>query len=98
MRCAALMDFLLTLHDLNVFGISLAGTGYSGRRQFPRPNRPSSLRATLIDGPAARFARGMLYLRISDLLPDAQERHYQQSSAIALASGFILVVVLSQFL
>jgi ZIP family zinc transporter len=41
---------------------------------------------------------GMLYLTISDLLPDAEERHYQESSAFALASGFILVFVLSQFL
>ena len=41
---------------------------------------------------------GMLYLTISDLLPDAEERHYQQSSALALASGFILVFVLSHFL
>ncbi len=41
---------------------------------------------------------GMLYLTISDLLPDAQERHYQQSSALALATGFILIFVLSQYL
>ena len=41
---------------------------------------------------------GMLYLTISDLIPDAEERHYQQSSALALASGFILVFILSQFL
>jgi ZIP family zinc transporter len=40
----------------------------------------------------------MLYLTISDLLPDAEERHYEQSSALALASGFILIFVLSQFL
>jgi ZIP family zinc transporter len=43
-------------------------------------------------------AGGMLYLTINDLLPDAGERHYQQSSALALATGFILVFVLSQFL
>lgn len=43
-------------------------------------------------------AGGMLYLMISDLLPDAEERHYQQSSALALASGFIIIFVLSQFL
>ena len=43
-------------------------------------------------------AGGILYLMISDLLPDAEDRDYQQSSALALASGFILVFVLSQFL
>lgn len=32
---------------------------------------------------------GMLYLTITDLLPEAEQRHYQHSSAIAAALGFV---------
>jgi ZIP family zinc transporter len=42
-------------------------------------------------------AGGMFYLTISDLVPEAEERHYQQSAAIATGAGFMVMFVLSQF-
>jgi ZIP family zinc transporter len=41
---------------------------------------------------------GMFYLTISDLVPEAEERHYQQSAAISTAVGFMTIFVLSSFL
>ena len=35
---------------------------------------------------------GMLYLTISNLLPDAEERHYQQSAALSMGSGFAVTM------
>lgn len=40
---------------------------------------------------------GMLYLTVTDLLPEAEERHYQQSAALALAAGFMTIFALGQF-
>ena len=40
---------------------------------------------------------GMLYLTVTDLLPEAKERHYQQSAALALATGFMTIFALGQF-
>ncbi len=41
---------------------------------------------------------GMFYLTITDLVPQAEEHQYQQSAALAVAVGFLLVFVLSAFL
>lgn len=41
---------------------------------------------------------GMFYLVVTDLIPQAEERQYQQSAAVALAAGFMFVFVLSSFL
>jgi zinc transporter, ZIP family len=41
---------------------------------------------------------GMFYLTITDLVPQAEARHYQQSAALAIACGFLLVFILSRFL
>ena len=41
---------------------------------------------------------GMFYLTITDLLPEAEERHYQQSAAMSIAVGFMLIFMLSGFL
>jgi ZIP family zinc transporter len=41
---------------------------------------------------------GMFYLTITDLVPQAEERHYQQSAALSIASGFIFIFTLSRFL
>ncbi|MDB5592216.1 ZIP family metal transporter [Enterovirga sp.] len=43
----------------------------------------------------AAGAGGMFYLTVSQLVPDAEERHYQQSAALAAAAGFVLIFVLS---
>jgi ZIP family zinc transporter len=40
---------------------------------------------------------GMFYLTITDLVPQAEERQYQQSGAIATAAGFLTIFVLSTF-
>jgi ZIP family zinc transporter len=41
---------------------------------------------------------GMFYLTVTDLVPQAEKRHYQQSAAISIAAGFILIFILSRFL
>ncbi|MGH7127732.1 MAG: ZIP family metal transporter [Planctomycetaceae bacterium] len=41
---------------------------------------------------------GMFYLTITDLVPHAEEWHYQQSAAIATAAGFLLIFALSTWL
>lgn len=38
---------------------------------------------------------GMFYLTVTDLIPQAEERHYQQSAAIAMAAGFLTIFVLA---
>jgi zinc transporter, ZIP family len=35
---------------------------------------------------------------VTDLIPEAEERHYQQSAAVAIAVGFMLIFILSGFL
>ncbi len=42
----------------------------------------------------ASGAGGMLYLTVTTLLPEAQEFHYQQSAALALVAGFLVIFVL----
>jgi ZIP family zinc transporter len=40
----------------------------------------------------------MFYLTMTDLVPDAEERHFQQSAALAIAAGFLTSFALSQWL
>lgn len=40
----------------------------------------------------------MFYLTVSQLVPEADARHYQQSAALAMAAGFAVIFVLSSFL
>lgn len=40
---------------------------------------------------------GMFYLTMTDLVPEAEERQYQQSAALSIAAGFVTIFVLSQF-
>jgi ZIP family zinc transporter len=42
-------------------------------------------------------AGGMFYLTITDLVPQAEQRQYQQSGAIATGAGFLTILVLSSF-
>jgi ZIP family zinc transporter len=44
----------------------------------------------------ASGAGGMFYLTITKLLPEAEERQYQQSAAIAVTVGFLLILALSK--
>jgi ZIP family zinc transporter len=40
---------------------------------------------------------GMFYLTVTDLVPQAEERHYQQSAAISVGLGFMTIFILSSF-
>lgn len=42
-------------------------------------------------------AGGMFYLTITDLVPEAEERQYQQSAALAIGAGFMAIFALSHF-
>jgi len=44
----------------------------------------------------AMGAGGMFYLTVTDLVPEAEEHQYQQSSAIAIGAGFLATLVLSE--
>jgi len=46
----------------------------------------------------ATGAGGMFYLTVTDLVPEAEEHHYQQSSAIAIAAGFLTILVFSELM
>ena len=39
----------------------------------------------------------MFYLTVTDLVPEAEEHQYQQSSALSIAGGFIIIFILSRF-
>jgi ZIP family zinc transporter len=41
---------------------------------------------------------GMFYLTVADLVPEAEERHYQQSAALAVGLGFMTIFTLGHFL
>lgn len=43
----------------------------------------------------ASGAGGMFYLTVTDLLPQAEARQYQESAAIANGAGFLLILVIS---
>jgi ZIP family zinc transporter len=40
---------------------------------------------------------GMFYLTVTDLLPEAEARQYQQSAALAASAGFLLIFALGRF-
>ena len=42
-------------------------------------------------------AGGMFYLTITDLLPKSERAQYQQSAALAVAVGFLVIFVLSSY-
>lgn len=56
----------------------------------------SGLSQTVLGILFAAGTGGMFYLTITDLVPEAEARHFQQSSAIANAAGFLLMMTLSQ--
>jgi zinc transporter, ZIP family len=41
-------------------------------------------------------AGGMFYLTITDLVPEAESHQFQQSAALAVGGGFLLIMVLSE--
>jgi ZIP family zinc transporter len=74
------------LIELSLFSSALAGW-------FPLRGLPAPIFGFLFDAGGG----GMLYLTVMDLLPGAEERHYQQSAALALAAGFMAIFALGQF-
>jgi ZIP family zinc transporter len=80
-----------TLGWTSLIGVALLGSALVGwffLRGLPDP----VLGFLLATGAGAIF-----YLTIGDLVPEAGERHYQQSGTIATAAGFILIFALSSF-
>jgi ZIP family zinc transporter len=43
-------------------------------------------------------AGGMFYLTVTQLIPEAEEEQYQQSAALALALGFLVILLLARLL
>ncbi len=43
-------------------------------------------------------AGGMFYLTITDLVPEAESHQYQQSAALAVGAGFLMIMVLSELM
>lgn len=73
------------LIGLAVFGSALMG--WSLLRGLPA----AGLGVLLAAG-----AGGMFYLTVTDLVPEAEAHHYQQSAGLAVAAGFLLMLALSQ--
>jgi zinc transporter, ZIP family len=74
-----------------LIGISLLGSALAGwllLRGLPQP---------FLGFLFAVGGGGMFYLTITDLVPEAEERHYQQSAALAIGAGFMTMFVLGQF-
>ena len=49
-----------------------------------------------LGGLLATGAGGMLYLTVTDLVPEGARSQYQQSAALALGCGFLLSLLLSR--
>jgi zinc transporter, ZIP family len=43
-------------------------------------------------------AGGMFYLTVTELVPQAEDDQYQQSAALAMAAGFLIILVLTRLL
>jgi ZIP family zinc transporter len=80
-----------TLKWTGLIGLSLFSSALAG--WFLLRGLPTSVLGSLF----AVGAGGMLYLTVTDLLPEAEEHHYQQSAALALAAGFMTIFALGQF-
>ena len=80
-----------TMFWTGAIGLSLfvsCAAGWFALRSLP----PPVLAVLLATGGGAMF-----YLTVTDLLPDAEQRQYQQSSAIASGMGFLVAFALANF-
>jgi ZIP family zinc transporter len=75
-----------------LIGAALLGSAVAGWL-FLR-GLPGWALATLL----AAGAGGMFYLTVTDLVPQGEERHYQQSAALATGAGFMTILILSELL
>lgn len=71
-----------------LIGVSLFSSALAG--WFFLRGLPQPVLGTLF----AAGGGGMFYLTVTDLLPEAEERHYQQSAALAVGTGFMTIFVL----
>lgn len=81
-----------TLGWTSLIGVALLVSALAGwflLRQLPGP---------VLGGLFAAGAGGMFYLTVTDLVPQAEERHYQQSAALATATGFLAIFFISYFI
>ncbi len=70
-----------------LIGVALFGSALAGwffLRGLPEP---------LLGFLFALGGGGMFYLVVTDLLPEAEQRQYQQSSALAMAAGFTAIFI-----
>jgi ZIP family zinc transporter len=74
------------LIGMSLFGSAMAGWFFL--RGLPQP---------VLGFLFATGGGGMFYLTVTDLIPEAEERHYQQSAALATGAGFVSVFVLGSF-
>lgn len=75
-----------------LIGAALLGSTLAGwflLRDLPQP---------VLGALFAAGGGGMFYLTVTDLVPQAEERHYQQSAAVATGAGFMVIFILAQFL
>jgi ZIP family zinc transporter len=75
-----------------LIGVSLFSSALAG--WFLLRDLPQSTLGFLV----AAGGGGMFYLTITDLVPKAEERHFQQSAGWAIGAGFMAIFVLGQFL
>jgi ZIP family zinc transporter len=74
----------------SLIGISLFGSAMGG--WFLLRNIPQGVQGVLF----AAGTGGMFYLTITDLVPEAEAHQFQQSAALAIGAGFLLIMVLSE--
>ncbi len=75
-----------------LIGASLFGSAMAG--WFLLRGLPEGVLGFLL----AVGAGGMFYLTVTDLIPEAETHHYLQSAAIAVAIGFLVMLVLSELM
>jgi ZIP family zinc transporter len=44
----------------------------------------------------ATGAGGMFYLTITELVPESEKRQYQESAALSIMAGFVLIFIVAQ--
>jgi zinc transporter, ZIP family len=71
-----------------LIGLSLFSSAVAG--WFLLRGLPQPVLGTLF----AAGGGGMFYLTVTDLVPEAEARHYQQSAALAIAAGFLIIFAL----